>query len=719
MCDINQELNNFVGGIGHALGQVGKTVSSIGNAAVNTLDNIAHNPLPTIETAALMAVGVPPPIASAAVSAANGGSIEQIAINAAAAYGATQVGQAAGNAYSPDSQVGPLPADENLIKQIVTASSGTAAIAAFKGGNFQDVLQAGLSGSVGSLVANQLQSVNIPMPDSKILSAATTAATKAILQGKSVSDAIGSSVASATTSMYLGNLMKQVTDNNAANSTYTSKFNDLKQTAQDWYDNNKIDSLQKTAQQQYEAATAAQNTYSDLKSQFETQYATYQDSMKKYGSSGSEEDFNAADAAAKALSDLSPKYDAAAKAVGAATDTYQTTMQTLAPLQAEFTKTYADPLNNYAKLIDANNTKNTELSGYIGTAVQKYETDMQSNMDALTAKIADQAVTEAKDLLQKQAETPAPAEPTPASAEPTPAPAEPTPAPAEPTPAPAEPTPAEPAPAEPAPAQPTPEQTAADLQAQKDADAQSSIVRQAFGMSVADFEKYQALTPEQQSTARDLMGQQGLDPTAAVEQASAEPTPAEPTPAEPTPAEPTPAEPTPAEPTPAEPTPTEPTPAEPTPAEPAPEESVVDPNAVQQVVDESQQQAADTYANTEGPTEADVPVDTAPVDTTPAPSVPIVKAPTPAPTPAPAKAADTAAPAASNNSLAALLALLGSQQSVQQGSTQYAPPPLVDIGQQLDIESPLQTNPFAKQKTPTKMARGGSIDDLLAILKRG
>jgi hypothetical protein len=37
----------------------------------------------------------------------------------------------------------------------------------------------------------------------------------------------------------------------------------------------------------------------------------------------------------------------------------------------------------------------------------------------------------------------------------------------------------------------------------------------------------------------------------------------------------------------------------------------------------------------------------------------------------------------------------------------------------LDIEAALQTNPFAKQKTATKMARGGSIDDLLAILKRG
>ena len=116
-----------------------------------------------------------------------------------------------------------------------------------------------------------------------------------------------------------------------------------------------------------------------------------------------------------------------------------------------------------------------------------------------------------------------------------------------------------------------------------------------------------------------------------------------------------------------------------------------------------------------------MPVEVAPADTT---SVPIVNASTSAPAPSAAKATAspakaTAAPAASNNSLAALLALLGSQQSVQQGNVQYAPPPLVDIGQQLNIEAPLQTNPFAKPKTQSKMARGGSIDDLLAILKRG
>lgn len=64
--------------------------------------------------------------------------------------------------------------------------------------------------------------------------------------------------------------------------------------------------------------------------------------------------------------------------------------------------------------------------------------------------------------------------------------------------------------------------------------------------------------------------------------------------------------------------------------------------------------------------------------------------------------------------LGALLALLGT------GQGQQAPtaPPVVDIGEQLDLESPLQTNPFAKKQTQSKMAEGGSIDDLLALLQQ-
>jgi hypothetical protein len=66
--------------------------------------NIIDNPLPTIETVALTAVGVPAPIASAAVSAANGGDIKQIAISAGAAFAGQTAGQFVSDALHQQTQ---------------------------------------------------------------------------------------------------------------------------------------------------------------------------------------------------------------------------------------------------------------------------------------------------------------------------------------------------------------------------------------------------------------------------------------------------------------------------------------------------------------------------------------------------------------------------------------------------------------------------------------
>ena len=70
--------------------------------------------------------------------------------------------------------------------------------------------------------------------------------------------------------------------------------------------------------------------------------------------------------------------------------------------------------------------------------------------------------------------------------------------------------------------------------------------------------------------------------------------------------------------------------------------------------------------------------------------------------------------------LSTLAAMSAGQQQQQQAAT---PPPTVDIGPQFDLEQPLETNPFYRattnQASTTKMAAGGSIDDLLALLKRG
>jgi hypothetical protein len=103
--------------------------------------------LPIIETAALIYVGVPAPAASAAVAAANGASVEQIATSAAASYVGGQVGGAAGTAASN--------AGANaVVANIVGSAVGSATSAALKGGSAEDILKSAAGGAAGSGVGS-------------------------------------------------------------------------------------------------------------------------------------------------------------------------------------------------------------------------------------------------------------------------------------------------------------------------------------------------------------------------------------------------------------------------------------------------------------------------------------------------------------------------------------------------------------------------------------
>ena len=62
-----------------------------------------------------------------------------------------------------------------------------------------------------------------------------------------------------------------------------------------------------------------------------------------------------------------------------------------------------------------------------------------------------------------------------------------------------------------------------------------------------------------------------------------------------------------------------------------------------------------------------------------------------------------------------LLALLATGQQAKQPPT---PPPVVEIEDDLSIDALLSNDLFAKRKTEPKMATGGSIDDLLALLQQ-
>jgi hypothetical protein len=126
---------------GDAVSDVGKAVESVGQAIGDTAEAIAQDPIPVLVSVAAQAVGIPAPLTAAAITAARGGSIEDIAKSAGAAYVGGQITQGVSD-Y--------LPVSEPVVRDIVggTLASGTSA--AITGG---DIGASALAGGVGSGVA--------------------------------------------------------------------------------------------------------------------------------------------------------------------------------------------------------------------------------------------------------------------------------------------------------------------------------------------------------------------------------------------------------------------------------------------------------------------------------------------------------------------------------------------------------------------------------------
>ena len=137
-----------------AVKNLGNAINKAGNTVGAAVTTIAKNPLPTLETIALVSAGVPPNIAAAAVTYANGGSAKQALIS----YGAVSAGQAVAAEYGAPATYGTTP-----------GSQQSAMLAA--------------------------QDVGMPSVATSTIGGATTGATRAALSGKSARDVATSGLA--------------------------------------------------------------------------------------------------------------------------------------------------------------------------------------------------------------------------------------------------------------------------------------------------------------------------------------------------------------------------------------------------------------------------------------------------------------------------------------------------------------------------------------------
>lgn len=436
------------------------TISKAGEGLAGIVKNVLDNPLPIIETVALtfvlgpegLALGLEASttaaVANAAVMAANGAKMENIAIAAATSYLGAQAGQAAGEAYSPIemktlNELGPQYADEAMIKQIVTSSSATAATTALNGGNFKQILTSGVSGAVNGYMTDTLKNAGYSGVDKQVLSNSVSAATRAILNGTDVSTAIGQSVAATALSATIQGRVGELNKNNELGKSLAEQFDTLKTSAQDYFTNT-LSPLQEKTQATYTSLTNAKSTYDTLYSTYDTSYKSYLDNKNNYDNYDKkmvaagysvDEDGNyykltgghmatiddgeggyvrvmqgqqyetaptkasfltAANADAKVINDISSKITDAATTYKDLSDTYGTQKTDVLNAQTKYNTDFvaktAD-INN--QITELNNVQDTLVKN-LGEDVGKYQTQLKTDTSDLAKQIAEDAAKRAQ-----------------------------------------------------------------------------------------------------------------------------------------------------------------------------------------------------------------------------------------------------------------------------------------------------------------------------------
>lgn len=181
---------------------VGNVVSGVGN----TIENIIKNPLPTIETAILIAFDVPPPLASAMVTYLNGGSPEDAAKAGVITYATGKVadfaqGQVsdamaseAGANYSNEGGLRSTPTTGSSLNAPLssiagkTAAGGTTAALTGKdvGQGLASGAISGVAGEAGKYAGQQFED---PLTKRAVSGGAKGAAQAALTEGNILSEA--------------------------------------------------------------------------------------------------------------------------------------------------------------------------------------------------------------------------------------------------------------------------------------------------------------------------------------------------------------------------------------------------------------------------------------------------------------------------------------------------------------------------------------------------
>lgn len=372
--------------------EAGNLIENVGEMA----ENILKDPLPTIATIALTSVGVPYPVAAAAVTAAQGGSIEDIAISAGTAYIGQQVGQFAGEAAGEFAGEAVSESTKELITQVVTQASGPAAVVALRGGSFQDILEAGVAGGVSGALANTLRTefnMDPKAMDTKIISNATNAATRAVLQGKSISEAVMNAAAVTALSSSVETGTNKLLSNNATLQGIRSQFDSLKQQATDFFSNT-LDPIQSEAQEKYAIADQLRSEYAMVKSEYDAKFAQYEDAKAR-------NDATTANALVPEIDALGGRLNEMTTGVNKATEDFNEVFSRLDPVKSTY-QGFVDQLNSLSNTASTIAQEQEDLASQVGVDTVKYQQAVLDERAKYLEDINRQSLIESQKLLDEQ-----------------------------------------------------------------------------------------------------------------------------------------------------------------------------------------------------------------------------------------------------------------------------------------------------------------------------
>jgi hypothetical protein len=150
---VAEAVTNVVSAVVDTVGDVVETVADVAVSAVDTaakvVEKVIEDPLPTIVAMAGQAVGIPAPVTMAAITAAKGGDLEDIALSAGLAYVAPTVTNSISTTLS--SAIGDSIINETVSNTVIDGVSRglvSGTVAEIRGGDFTDAFAGSFTGTV-------------------------------------------------------------------------------------------------------------------------------------------------------------------------------------------------------------------------------------------------------------------------------------------------------------------------------------------------------------------------------------------------------------------------------------------------------------------------------------------------------------------------------------------------------------------------------------------